>query len=81
MKDAYTEIMDQVRAKCPDCADKLSEIHRLLHVINNPKLSKVIDLAREITRDYTRGMADTDPNKGVANRLADALDALDGDKN
>lgn len=80
MSDTYTEIMESVRAKCPDCADKLTEIHRLLHKINSPKLESVLELARKLTNDYTRGMADDDPAKGDGNRLADALDAYDGDK-
>ena len=79
MKDAYTAIMDEVRAKCPACADKLAEQHRLLAIINDPKLAKVLDLAREMVRTYTRGMKDGNPYKGIGNRLADALDSLDGD--
>lgn len=33
-KDTYDEIMDQIEATCPACADKLKVIHDLLRKIN-----------------------------------------------
>ena len=40
-------------------------------------LQEVLRLARKMCANYTLGMDDEDPRKGLGNRLADALKAYD----
>lgn len=89
MSDSYTEIMDSVRAKCPDCADKLAEIHRLLHKINNsPTKEQVLEVIAVMTRyycasaegDYDAGMESGDGDYINADDTLKAMAALYGDE-